>query len=134
MNTRKIGNFGENVAVKYLKQKDYQILDRNYSFRISGSPQNGEIDIVAKKEGIISFIEVKTLIKTSLGRQGSDLQKLGRPEEKVDFFKQKKLIKTAESWLVRNKTPLDSKWQIDIVTVNLDLGNKKAKVRHFTNI
>ena len=61
MSTKEIGSLGEKIAQEYLKNKGYQILDRNYSFRIPASPQKGEIDIIAKKEDIISFIEVKTL-------------------------------------------------------------------------
>jgi putative endonuclease len=81
MATRQIGNFGERVAEKYLKDKGYQILDKNYSSRISTGPKTGEVDIVVKKNDIISFIEVKTL------RQGQG--ELFSPEEKVDFGKQK---------------------------------------------
>ena len=49
MSTKGVGDFGERIAEKYLKDKGYQILDKNYSFRIPGNPQKGEIDIVAKK-------------------------------------------------------------------------------------
>lgn len=125
MNTKKVGNLGEKIAEKYLKDKGYQILDRNYSFRIPGSPKSGEIDIVAQKDGIISFIEVKTLFN----KQG---QILISPEEKVNFSKQKKLIKTAESWLMKKKIPLNSKWQIDIVSIEVD-SSRKVKINHFPN-
>lgn len=120
--SRKIGNFGERIAEKYLKDKGYQILDRNYSFFIPGSPKRGEIDIIAQKNGIISFIEVKSV-------RASD--SLIRLEEKVNFGKQRKLIKTAESWLMKRKIPLDTKWQIDVITI--EIKNKKAKISHFEN-
>lgn len=68
-NKRKIGDLGEDITVKYLRKKGYQILDRNFlkSF--------GEIDIIAIKEGVISFdicevyIEKKTIhyIKNAFG-------------------------------------------------------------------
>lgn len=121
--TRKIGNFGERIAEKYLRDKGYQILDRNYFFRIPGSPKSGEVDIVTKKNGIISFIEVKTL---------KDSSSLISPEEKVNFSKQRKLIKTAENWLMKKKIPLNSKWQIDIVAIEINL-NKKVRINHFPN-
>ena len=123
MNTKEVGNLGEKIAENYLKKKGYQILDKNYSFRMRGNPQRGEIDIVAKKEDIIAFIEVKTLWQT----QG----KFFSPEEKVNFGKQKKLVKMAESWLMSKKIPLNSKWQIDVVSVAINKG--KAKIWHFEN-
>jgi len=54
------------------------------------------------------------------------------PEQKIDFFKQRKLIKTAESWLVKNKVALDSKWQIDIIALRISRG-EKTEVQHFPN-
>ena len=129
MNTIKVGNFGERIAEKYLKDKGYQILDKNYSFRIPGNPQKGEIDIVAKKSDVISFVEVKTL-STALKFVGGSPSHIS-PEEKVNFGKQRKLIKTAESWLLKNKIPLNSKWQIDILAIEISKG--KAKISHFEN-
>jgi len=124
MNTRKIGNLGERIAENYLKKKGYQILDKNYFFRIAGSPRRGEIDIVAKKDEVISFIEVKTLSDQGQARAFS-------PEEKVGFGKQRKLVRTSESWLMKNKIPLNSKWQIDILAI--EIKNGKARISHFEN-
>ena len=124
MDTKKVGNFGEGVAENYLKNKGYQILDKNYSSRISTGPKIGELDIVVKKNDIISFIEVKTLRQV----QGGSFS----PEEKVDFGKQRKLVKTAESWLMKKKIPLNSKWQIDVIAIELN-SNQKAKINHFEN-
>jgi len=123
MRTKEIGNLGERIAENYFKNKGYQILDKNYSSKSSRGPLRGEVDIVAKKNDIISFIEVKTLTR--------NLQIIS-PEEKVDFGKQRKLIKTAESWLMKKKIPLNSKWQIDVISIELNL-NKKAKINHFEN-
>lgn len=117
-----LGKKGENIAVDYLKKKGYQILDRNYVFKIPGSPQRGEIDIVAKKEGTICFVEVKTL-------KDSKIPIL--PEGKVNFSKKRKLIATAESWLAKNKIPFESKWQIDVISIEIKGGNNK--ISHFEN-
>jgi len=124
MDTRKIGNFGERIAENYLRNKGYQILDRNYFFRIPGSPKKGEIDVVAKKSDIISFIEVKTLRQA----QGKPFS----PEEKVNFGKQRKLRMTAESWLMRKRIPLNSKWQIDVIAIEI-APDKKVEISHFEN-
>lgn len=124
MTSKEIGNLGEKIAENYLKDKEYKILDKNYSFLMPGNPKKGEIDIIAKKEDAISFIEVKTL-KTS------DYSPLFSPEEKVDFKKRFKLVKTAESWLMKNKIPLDSKWQIDVIAILIKDG--EIKISHFEN-
>lgn len=124
MSSKQLGIFGEQIAEDYLKNKGYQILDKNYFSRISTGPKIGEVDIVAKKNDIISFIEVKTLRLV----QNEPFS----PEEKVDFGKQRKLVKTAESWLMKKKIPLNSKWQIDVIAIELN-SNKKAKINHFEN-
>lgn len=125
MSSRDTGVIGEKIAEDFIKRNNYRVLDRNYSFRIPGNPQKGEIDIIAKKEDGIIFIEVKTLRV----RSGQTFL----PEDKVNFSKQRKLIKTAESWLMKNRIPLNSKWQIDVVAVNIDKDSKKAKISHFEN-
>jgi len=127
MNPKQLGNFGERIAENYLKKKGYQILDKNYSFRIPGNPLKGEIDVVAKKGDIITFIEVKTLRLASLAQDGSF-----SPEEKVNFGKQKKLVRMAESWLIKKKIPLNSKWQIDVVAITID-SKREIKINHFEN-
>ncbi len=127
MNSKQLGNLGEKIAGNYLKNKGYKILDKNYFFRIPENPQKGEIDIVAKKSDMISFIEVKTLTQNGRG-----LSSAISPEEKVNFSKQRKLVKTAESWLVKKKIPLNSKWQIDVIAIEINL-DKKAKISYFEN-
>jgi len=128
MNPKELGTLGEKIAIKYLQKRGYKILDQNYSSKFVSGPQRGEIDIVAKKKDIISFIEVKTLTQNCGGPTSAI-----SPEEKVDYLKQKKLIKMAENWLMEKKIPLNSKWQIDVIAIKIDLNNRKAKIRHFKN-
>ena len=123
MNTKTLGDLGEKIALNYLKDKGYQVLDKNYSSKIVSGPQKGEIDIVAKRKDVISFVEVKTLKDSTPFL----------PERKVNYLKQRKIIKTAKSWLMRNKIPLNSKWQIDVISLQVNLDNKQAKIRHFKN-
>ena len=51
---KNMGLWGENKAVEFLKAKNYTILARNYHSRF------GEIDIIARKQNTIIFVEVKT--------------------------------------------------------------------------
>ena len=129
MEAKEIGKLGEKIAEKYLKKKGYQILDKNYSPKFISGPQRGEIDIVSKKADVIHFVEVKTLTQNHRGRVS-----VVSPEEKVNFSKQRKIEKAAESWLMKKKIPLNSKWQIDVIAIKIDLNFKKAKIRYFTNI
>ena len=132
MDSKKLGVLGEKIARDYLKKKGYKILDKNYFPKFISGPKRGEIDIIAKRGDIIIFTEVKTLAGNS---------QIISPEEKVDFFKKRKLIKTAQSWLME-KNFLDKKWQIDIISIKIDYNSSptqqgkakiRAKIRHFQN-
>ena len=129
ISSKEVGQFGEKIAEKYLKKKGYQILDKNYEEGLVSGPSRGEIDIISRKDGTVIFVEVKTLLKNHRPEAFSAIS----PEDKVDFTKQRKLIKTAQSWLVKNRTPLNSKWQIDVIAIRVDLNSEKAKIRHFKN-
>ena len=113
---RKIGDEGEKVAEKFLKKNGYSILERNYLKKW------GEIDIIAKKEGIICFVEVKAM----------DASRNFLPEQNVNIMKQRRLIRAAQSYLMENKL-LDAPWQIDVIIVNLNYGTRLADVRHIKN-
>ncbi|PJE69542.1 MAG: endonuclease [Candidatus Staskawiczbacteria bacterium CG10_big_fil_rev_8_21_14_0_10_38_10] len=125
MDSKKLGDLGEKIACRYLENKGYKILDRNYKRKWASGPQKGEIDIIVQKSGVISFVEVKSLRSA----QGE----LYLPEDRVDFKKQRKLIRLAENWLSERKTPLESKWQIDVIGISINPILKKAKIRHFKN-
>lgn len=79
MNTKEIGDFGENAAAEYLEDNDYEILKRNLRFKF------GEVDIIAKIGGCTVFVEVKTR-KNNLH---------GNPSEFVDFRKQRRVKRAA---------------------------------------
>jgi len=130
---KKLGQIGEKIAEDFLKRKGYKILDKNYFVKSVFGPKTGEIDIVAKKDDTISFVEVKSLVVTPTAEGGRGDAGDVSPEDKVNFQKQRKLIKTAQSWLMKNKMPSNIKWQIDVIAIKIDLDSKKAKIRHFKN-
>ena len=82
--TRSLGRYGEDLACKSLQAKGYKILKRNFRCR-----RFGEIDIVASKAGVLSFIEVKT--RASL--------RYGMPAEAVTLAKQRKIYRVAQYYL-----------------------------------
>lgn len=97
------GKKGEIKAVLFLKQHGYKILETNFKNKI------GEIDIIAEKDGVIVFIEVKN----------RSTYRFGRPIEAVDFRKQNKIKKVAEIYLmIKNKYYNDVRF--DVVEVSND--------------
>jgi len=115
INNLTTGTKGEDLATKYLKQKGFKIIDRN--FRIRG----GEIDIIAIDKKELVFIEVKT--RTNY--------KFGLPEEAVTQNKQKILIRASKIYK-NNHNNLPESERIDVIAIDLENGN--YKIRHFKNI
>lgn len=116
---RKLGDIGEKIARGYLKKQGYQILEQNYQ-----KPW-GEIDIIAQNNKGLIFIEVKT-------RTVSEGQSLN-PEENVGFNKKRKVIRTAQTYLLEKKYPLETPWQIDVIAVELNIQTRKANLKHIKN-
>ncbi|OGI74371.1 hypothetical protein A2W50_00405 [Candidatus Nomurabacteria bacterium RIFCSPHIGHO2_02_40_30] len=117
---KKIGALGENMACRFLVKRGFRILDRNYSKKW------GEIDIVAEKDKIFRFIEVKSIVSYETNRY--------RPEENVHYQKLKRLSRVIQTYLLDKKVSYETEWQIDVLAVFLDLENKKAKFRFTENI
>jgi len=117
---RKKGNLGESIAVDFLKKEGYEIVETNYQKRI------GEIDIIARKKGILHFIEVKT-------RSESSLKMFGLPQDAVDWKKKRKIIGTALYYLHENKSSEDTSWQIDVIAITINWQREKAKICFFEN-
>jgi putative endonuclease len=96
-----VGSDGEDLAVEWLRQRDYEILHRNWRYR------HYEIDIVAKKNNRLHFIEVKS-------RHASPF---GHPEDSVGKKKFKNLQRAADEFLFLNP---GHKWiQYDILSITL---------------
>jgi putative endonuclease len=118
--TKQKGDIGEEVAFRYLKDRKYKILERNYRNRI------GEIDIVAQRKGIIVFIEVKS-------QYVEEANSWFHPERNVHERKQDKLIRLGESFLLEKKYPDSTNWQIDVIGVALNFSQRRAQIRHLKN-
>jgi putative endonuclease len=98
-----LGRFGEEKVARYLAERRYEILDRNWRC------QSGEIDLIAKSPaGTIVFIEVKTRMNNSFGH----------PLESIDSIKQGRLTRLARNWLRVNKFGA-REYRIDCVAVTL---------------
>lgn len=95
------GELGETIAEQYLQKEGYQIVKKQYS-----SPY-GEIDLIAQKGEILSFVEVK------LRDQSCPYE----AKEAVTPGKQEKIIKTALLYLQEQKSPFTIRF--DVVSIQL---------------
>ena len=97
---QKFGATGENLAVWYLKQNGYKIIEQNYRNRI------GEIDIIAREKKTIVFVEVKS--RRSI--------RYGSPKWAVTPKKQRKISMVALYYL-KTTQQLDAKARFDVVAI-----------------
>lgn len=107
---------GEERAGEYLKAKKFKILDRNYRCPL------GEIDLVAERDGVIVFVEVKT-------RSGRGF---GEPEEAVTRAKQRKLGQLAEYYLKARRLP-ERDVRFDVVSLLENAAAGSFEISHFEN-
>ncbi len=115
-NRRTLGRQGEEIAAQYLQERGYHILARNVQ------TPHGEIDLVARKEEVLVFVEVK--MRTS--------QDSGYPEQAVTPRKQAHLLAAAEVYLQQHPESGET-WQFDVIAIQRP--NKlPPQIAHFENI
>lgn len=102
MNTRKIGNNGEDRACKYLMEKGYSIIERNWHDRA------GEVDIIAEKNDILVVCEVKTLPNGS-----RDMI-----EKVLNKNKQERILKTTKRFLLNHRQYNNRIIRFDVILVD----------------
>lgn len=108
------GRLGEELTAYYLERSGYTVLKRN--FRVKG----GEIDVIAQKDGIIAFVEVKT----------RDISALAEGADAVRSRKRKLIIKASVEYSLRNPHDLQPRFDVSEVTVK---DGKVIKFRYFDN-
>ena len=113
----KLGEIGEESALKFLRAKGYELVTRNFRF------QRAEIDLIVKKEDetLIIFVEVKA-------RRN---KKFGEPEESITQRKIDQICKSAEGFLTKYPEYTDYKKRFDVISIMLE--GKSEKIKHFEN-
>lgn len=101
MNNRAVGTEFEQKAADYLVKNGYQLLERNFRCRI------GEIDLIARNEGYLCFVEVKYRSGTSKGF----------PAEAINYNKIRRITRTAQFYLLLHKLPQDTPCRFDAVVI-----------------
>lgn len=101
---RRLGQAGEDAAAAYLMKQGYTILARNYR-----SPW-GEIDLIARHQGSVCFIEVKS----------REQSYYGHPLDAVDERKRKRIIRAAKAYLAENYPSQEPNCRFDVVSIEED--------------
>ena len=104
-----LGLEGEQLAVEYLKKKAWIIHEMNYRFSRS------EIDLIASKDNLLIFVEVKTRTNTTFGL----------PEEFVDDKKAQNIIKGADHYI--GKMDWKGNVRFDIISI---VKKKRIEIKH----
>ncbi len=124
---RKTGDKGEDIAVEFLMKRGFLIKDRNYLKKY------GELDIVAWKEGIWHFVEVKT-VSSEIGEyKSTDKNDRYRPEDNIHSWKLQRLSRVIQAYII-DKRLYEAEWQFDVITVFLDYKAGKAALEFLENI
>lgn len=109
MTTTSTGRQAESKAAEYLKQHGFTVLEQNWRTRYC------EIDIVARKDQTVYFVEVKYRTSDSWGG-GLDY---------ITPNKLKQMGFAAEIWVSANK------WQYDYQLAAIEVGGKDFVVTNF---
>ena len=120
-----IGKIGENITKTFLMKHGFTVLETNYRTKY------GEIDIVAKKDNKIRFIEVKS-VKV---RDFLQINKLAvRPEDNLTRDKWSKLVVSCETYLHHKSISDETRWQMDLACVYVNTEIREGKVMLMENI
>ncbi len=113
LSNNEIGQKGEQLAVNYLLENGYNLLETNWRYK------RAEIDIIAKKDGVLIFVEVKTRNYTYFGH----------PAEFVTKKKESMVIDAAQRYM----ESIEYSWEIrfDIITIILTKSGNCEKLEHF---
>lgn len=121
---REVGQLGEDIAAKYLETKGFLIIARNYRKKW------GELDLIAKKDGQLRFVEVKATVRDLSG--GVVSHETYRLEDKVHPDKLKRMYRAIESYLAEKD--INEEWSIDVVTVLIDKSQRMARCELIENV
>jgi len=117
--TKEVGDLGEEIACKFLVERGFSIVGRNYFKKW------GEIDVIATKVGKVHFVEVKTVSRVTVGAY--------RPEDNVHPEKLKRMRRVIQSYLLE-KNIEEGDWQFDVLAVILSVRDREARCRYIEDI
>lgn len=113
---KELGSKGEDIAVRFLKKKGYKIIKRNYKCKY------GEIDIIAERDNITAFIEVRTM----------QAEKFGIPQDFITNIKTDHISKSALNY-IKEENLFDRSCRFDLMAINLSDTLSEPKIEHIEN-
>ncbi len=115
----RLGRRGEALAVAELTRRGYQVVERNWYCQV------GEVDVVARRDEVWYFFEVRT-------RRGRNF---GTPEESITEAKQQRMIEVALTYLGEHDlNPYDVDWRVGLVAVEMDRAGRLLRLELYENI
>ena len=117
MTTKATGDWGEALVAKYLRDRGYQLAASGYRCRF------GEIDLIAKKDGALCFVEVK--LRSNL--------KYGMPREFVTASKQQKLRTTAQFYLSTHSLDVPARFDVAEVYTDAEHSAQNTRIEYIEN-
>lgn len=114
MNTKLQGQWGEALALEYLKKKKYAPVSMGYRSRF------GEIDVIVKNSAFIVFAEVKLRKNDTFAEA----------REFVGHIKQERLRKTAALWLAQHDTTLQPRFDVIEIYAPDGINTQKPRINH----
>jgi len=118
---QEIGSLGEDIACNFLITKGYEVVGRNYWKKF------GEIDVICRKDNELVFVEVKSVSRDNVSRETA-LDEY-RPEDNVHKQKIKRVERAILAYLQEKKVSGEQEWSFVVVTVEIDVKNKKSRVK-----
>ncbi len=112
MNNIEKGKLGEEIASKYIISKGGKVIERNYRTRV------GEVDLIAKLNGELVFVEVKSRSNINYGY----------PAESVNYKKKRKITNVAKYYILDNSLE-NLSIRFDVIEIYL----KEKKINHIVN-
>ncbi len=110
-NSKNIGNKGEDLAALFLQKGGFNILYRNFYSKF------GEIDIIAIKNKLLLFVEVKYRSNESRGKA----------EEMVSDYKKQRILRTAKYFLMKFPHYSEYNLRFDLIAISKNNGIKHIK-------
>lgn len=114
MSLQALGKRGEDLATHYLISLGYSIKERNFRTKL------GEMDIIAEKNGIYYFCEVKTRV--------GDLH--GKPYEAVTSRKLQHIYRVAQAYVLQNDIK-NSKLSVQVISITLLSDHTMEKIKMY---